>query len=163
MSRTKENVVYEKLTLEQWRELTAQDPEMSVDVFTRGISMFPLLRSNGDSVKLIPFSREMRKGDIIMFIRADGQEIIHRLCWIGEDAVQTIGDNCDRRDAIVPVSSVVGLVTHVCNRGHLIHVDSGFWVFYGKFMMWSNPFRMFIRNKLYRPLRRLARRIIKGK
>lgn len=163
MSRNKENVVYEKLTLEQWRERTALDPEMSVDVFTSGISMFPLLRSTGDYAKLVPFQREMQKGDIIMFIRADGKEIIHRLCWIGADAVQTIGDNCDKRDAIVPISSVVGLVTHVSNRGHLIHVDTGFWRFYGKFMMWSNPFRMFIRNRLYRPVRRLARRIIKGK
>ena len=163
MSRKKETIVYEKLTLEQWRELTAQDPEMPVNSFTSGISMFPLLRSKGDSVRLIPYRREMKIGDIIMFIRSDGREIVHRLCWIGEDTVQTIGDNCDRRDAIIPRSSVVGLVTHVCNRGHLIHVDTGFWLFYGKFMMWSNPFRMFIRNKLYRPLRRLARRIIKGK
>lgn len=163
MSRKKENVVYEKLTLDQWRELTALDPELSVDVFTNGISMFPLLRVKGDSVKLVPFQREMEIGDIIMFIRADGKEIIHRLCWMDDNAVQTIGDNCDRRDAIIPRSSVVGLVTHVSNRGHLIRVDTGFWRFYGKFMMWSNPFRMFIRNRLYRPVRRFARRIIKGK
>ena len=164
MSDRNENVVYEKLTLEQWREAVKENPDLSVVVFTNGISMFPLLHCYHDSVRLEAFRREMQIGDIIMFIRAsDGKEIVHRLCWMDEESVQTIGDNCDRPDAKIPRSSVVGLVTHVNNRGHLIHVDTGFWRFYGRFMMWSNPVRMFIRNRMYRPLRSLARRIIKGK
>ncbi len=163
MGKENSNVVYERITLEQWKEAVKDNPDMPVDVFTNGTSMYPLLHCYQDSVKLVPFQREMEIGDIIMFLRADGKEIIHRLSWMDEEMVQTIGDNCDKPDAKVPRSSVVGLVTHVCNRGRLIHVDSGFWRFYGRFMMWSNPVRMFIRNKMYRPLRRLARRIIKGK
>ncbi len=163
MGRKKENVVYEKLTLDQWRDAVKKHPDLTVDVFTNGISMYPLLHCYHDSVKLVAFQREMQIGDVIMFIRADGKEIVHRLCWMDGDMVQTIGDNCDRPDAKIPRSSVVGLVTHVCNRGRLIHIDTGFWRFYGRFMMWSNPVRMFIRNRMYRPLRRLARRIIKGK
>lgn len=163
MSDRKENVVYEKLSMEQWKAAVKDDPDLSVVVFTRGISMFPLLHASRDSVRLTPYRREMKIGDIIMFIRKDGQEIIHRLCWMDEDMVQTIGDNCDRPDGKIPRSSVVGLVTHVCNRGHLIHVDTGFWRFYGRFMMWSNPVRMFIRDRMFRPVRKLAWKIVKGK
>lgn len=163
MAKKTENVVYDRLSLEQWREAVAENPDLSVEVFTNGHSMRPLLRVRGDSVKLVQFKREMVIGDIILFLRADGKQIIHRLCWMDEENVQTIGDNCDRKDAVVPRSSVVGLVTHVSNRGHLIHVDTRLGRFYGKFMIWSNPVRMFIRNKMYYPLRKLAKRIIKGK
>ena len=163
MSDRNENVVYEKLSMEQWKAAVKDDPDLSVVVFTRGISMFPLLHASRDSVRLTPYRREMKIGDIIMFIRKDGQEIVHRLCWMDEELVQTIGDNCDRPDAKIPRSSVVGLVTHVNNRGHLIHVDTGFWRFYGRFMMWSNPVRMFIRDRMFRPVRKLAWKIVKGK
>ena len=163
MARKDENIVYDTLTLEQWQEAVKDYPELSVSVFTSGISMFPLLHSQKDSIRLETFRREMKIGDVIMFIRADGQEIVHRLFWMDEEMVQTIGDNCDRPDAKVPRSSVVGLVTHICNRGRLVHIDTKFLRFYGRFMTWSNPVRMFIRNRLYRPLRKLARKIIKGK
>lgn len=163
MARKDKNIVYETLTLEQWQEAVKDYPELAVNVFTNGISMFPLLHCYKDSVRIEAFRREMKIGDVIMFIRADGQEIVHRLFWMDEEMVQTIGDNCDRPDAKVPRSSVVGLVTHICNRGRLVHIDTKFWRFYGRFMTWSNPVRMFIRNRLYRPLRKLARKIIKGK
>lgn len=163
MGNDNSNVVYERISLEQWRDAVEDMPNMSVDVFTRGISMFPLLHAYKDSVKLVPFQREMMIGDIIMFIRSDGKEIVHRLCWMDEEMVQTIGDNCNSPDAKIPRSSVVGLVTHVCNRGHLIHVDTKFWRFYGRFMMWSNPVRMFIRDKMFRPVRTVLWRMVKGK
>ena len=162
MGKDNSNVVYEKITLEEWKEAVKDKPDMSVDVFTRGNSMVPLLRSYDDSVKLVPFQREMKIGDIIMFIRKDGKEIVHRLFWMDEQKVQTIGDNCDRPDAKIPRSSVVGLVTHVCHRGRLIHVDTKFWRFFGRFMIWSNPVRMFIRNKMFYPVRKAIWKKVKG-
>ena len=44
MSQQNENVVYERITVEQFRERAKEDPEYSIDVFTNGISMWPLLR-----------------------------------------------------------------------------------------------------------------------
>ena len=163
MSQQNENVVYERITVEQFRERAKEDPEYSIDVFTNGISMWPLLRCYEDYVKIVYPNRELAVGDVILFYRADGREIAHRICWLDADNVQTIGDNCDRKDEVIPRSSVIGLVTHTCKKGHLRHIDTPFWIFYGKFMMWSNPVRMFIRNRLYRPARALARKIIKGK
>ena len=162
MSKEKENVVYETITLEQWQEAVKDIPDLAVQVPTRGVSMFPLLHAHNDSVKLVPFQRDIIIGDIIMFIRADGKEVVHRLFWMDEEMVQTIGDNCDRPDAKIPRSRVVGLVTHVCNRGRFIHVDTKFWRFFGRFMIWSNPVRMFIRNKFFYPVRKAIWKKVKG-
>ena len=163
MSEQNINVIYEKLTVEQWRERAKEDPSYTIDVYTNGISMWPLLRCYEDHVTMAYPTRELAVGDIIVFYRADGREIAHRICWMDEEMIQTIGDNCDAPDEKIPRSKVIGLVTHTCKKGHLRHVDTPFWITYGKFMMWSNPVRMFIRNRLYRPLRRRARILIKGK
>lgn len=150
------------IPMEIWEEMAKEGADSSVTVNTRGISMWPLLRNSKDAVKIVYPRRKLMVGDIIMFHRADGTEIAHRICWMDDEKIQTIGDNCSFCDKKIPHSSVVGLITDVRRRGHWIHVDTSFWRFYGKFMIWSNPFRMFIRNKMYRPLRKLARRIIKG-
>lgn len=158
----KNNEPVKILSMEQWEEIAQSDKKVTVAVNTRGISMWPLLRSNGDSVRLVYPDRPLRIGDIVMFHRADGKEIAHRICWMDDTMLDTLGDNCTETDGKFLRSSVVGLVTHVCRRGRLIPMDTGFWRFYGRFMLWSNPVRMFIRDKLYRPLRRFIKNLFKG-
>jgi len=150
------------ISMEMWEELAKEGSEAVITVNTNGISMWPLLRSRNDSVRITYPRRELMIGDFIMFHRADGKEIAHRICWMDDTMLETLGDNCTYSDGKFPRSKVVGLVTHVCRKGHLIHVDTPFWRGYGRFMIWSNPFRMFVRKKIYHPLRHLAARIIKG-
>ena len=155
--------VVDTVSLDEWEQLASIDDNMTACVNTNGISMWPLLRANQDSVRLIYPKRELQIGDIVLFHRADGKQIAHRICWMDETSLQTIGDNCDKPDGKFLRSQVFGLVTHVCRKGRLIYVDTKFWRFYGKFMIWSNPVRMFIRNKLFRPVRHFVWKIVKGK
>lgn len=160
MKTSEKDMQYETITIEDWESL--KDTTIPVVMYTRGISMWPLLRADGDHVRMVHPHRKLLLGDIVTFRRADGKEITHRLCWLDDKALQTLGDNCDRRDAKVPLTSLVGLVTHVSHNGHLIHVDTKFWRGYGRFMIWSMPFRMFIRNRLFRPVRGFIWRKVKG-
>lgn len=152
-----------KISVEEWEERAKAGEDMSITVYTNGMSMWPLLHCYHDSVRIVYPRRELQIGDIVMFHRADGKEIAHRLCWMDDTMLDTLGDNCDATDGKFPREKVFGLVTHVCRKGRLIHVEKPFWRFYGKFMLWSNPFRMFVRNKLYRPTRKFFRKLIKGK
>lgn len=163
MTQENNTTPLEILSMEQWEEMAKEGSNATIAVNTRGISMWPLLRPDRDSIRMVYPRRELRVGDIVMFHRADGKEIAHRICWMDDTMLDTLGDNCNSTDGKFPRSSVVGLVTHVCRKGRLIPMDTGFWRFYGKFMLWSNPVRMFIRDKLYRPLRRFARKLLKGK
>ena len=153
----------ERITMQEWEQLAKEGIRVPVAVFTSGISMWPLLRAHEDYAMMEYPTRELQKGDIVVFHRADGKEVAHRICWMDETTIQTIGDNCDAPDAKFSRSSVAGLVTSVCRKGRTIQVDTPFWRFYGRFMIWSNPVRMFIRNKLFRPFRRFMIRVIKGK
>ncbi len=153
----------DSISMEIWEEMAKEGADAVIEVNTRGISMWPLLRSKNDAVKIVYPRRELAVGDIVVFHRSDGTEIAHRVCCLDDRYVQTIGDNCSSKDKKISPDKVFGLVTDVRRRGHWIHVETPFWRFYGKFMLWSNPVRMFIRDKMYRPLRHLARRIIKGK
>ena len=161
----KEEVVLsdERITMAEWEQLAKEGIRMPIAVFTSGISMWPLLRAHEDYAIMEYPQRELQKGDIVVFHRTDGKEVAHRLFWMDDELLQTIGDNCDAPDAKFPRSSVAGIVTAVNRKGRMIQVDTRFWRFYGRFMIWSNPVRMFIRNKLFRPFRKFMIRVIKGK
>ena len=141
----------DSISMEIWEEMAKEGSDAVIEVNTRGVSMWPLLRSKNDGVKIIYPRRDLAVGDFVVFHRSDGTEIAHRVCWQDAQYVQTIGDNCSSKDKKITRDKVFG------------HVETPFWRFYGRFMLWSNPVRMFIRDKMYRPLRSLARRIIKGK
>ncbi len=163
MKKEKVTIADERITMEEWEQLAKEGIRIPIAVFTSGISMWPLLRAHEDYAIMEYPARELKKGDIVVFHRTDGKEVAHRLFWMDETSLQTIGDNCDAPDAKFPRSSVAGIVTSVCRKGWTIQVDNCFWRCYGLIMIWTNPVRMFIRNKLFRPFRSFMIRVIKGK
>ena len=163
MSTSEKNVVYETISTEQWKELASENMNIPVVMYTRGISMWPLLRADRDSVIMVNPDRPLKKGDIITFLRSDGKNVTHRICKIDDQQIQTIGDNCDAPDEIITHDKVIGLVTHVNHNGREISMDSKRWQFYGKTMIATNPVRMFVRNHMFRPVRHCLWRIVKGK
>lgn len=159
MNTPEKDMQYETISMEDWENL--KDTAIPVVMHTRGVSMWPLLRVQGDHVRMVHPQRKLMIGDIVTFRRADGREVTHRLCWFDDDMLQTLGDNCKSRDSKVPMSSLLGLVTHVSHKGHLIHVDTKFWRGYGRVMIWTMPVRMFIRDYMYRPVRRFCGKILR--
>ena len=58
----------------------------------RGISMLPMLRQGMDSVVLSPLPQTIKKYDIPLYQRDDGQYVLHRVVKVGE-TYTCIGDN----------------------------------------------------------------------
>lgn len=70
-----------------------------------GSSMLPLLRHHRDSVQLQPPPPCLRKGDIILFCRDNGQFVLHRIIKVqDQDGPQSIyiccGDNQWRQEQV---------------------------------------------------------------
>lgn len=155
----------EVLTLEQWVELAQSGVDIPVNVPVSGISMTPLIRHLKDQATLIPLRRKLVLGDIIVFKTATGKLTIHRVCKLTENTVQTLGDHLVVMDAPVPYANVCGLVTHVCRGKRRIYVDTPAWRLYGRFFHWIRPVRRVGREKFYRPvievLKKIKRAIIK--
>lgn len=147
---------------EIWETLAAEGFNVAIKVPILGGSMQPLLRPKGDFVKIIPLRRDLVLGDIIVFRRDDGRLIMHRVCKLMQDRVQTIGDNCEKPDRPVPYDAVFGLATHVIRGKHTIYVDNRFWRFVGRVLTLTIPLRMFLFKHVKQPLWRIYKKLSKS-
>lgn len=155
------SVQTDELTVEYWRAVVAEGADIPATIYTFGASMFPLLRAKGDAVRIMPLRRQLIKGDIIVFLRADQKYVAHRVFWFDEKMVQTWGDNCPEPDAKIMREDVVGLVTHALRGDKLIYVDTPLWRAYGRVTKWSTPFRMFVKYQIISRLYRVWKKIKK--
>ena len=75
----------------------------------QGTSMMPLLNENEDSVRLVPVVAALKKKDIVLFRRADGTLVLHRIICVNKDGYYIRGDNCTtgefvRKEQIIAVA-----------------------------------------------------------
>ena len=81
-------------------------------LFPRGSSMLPLIRPEKDSVLLEPPS-EIKKHDILLYRRANGQFVLHRLMFFeGEDLVMC-GDHQVYLERHIPREAVLARVAGI--------------------------------------------------
>ncbi len=58
-----------------------------------GTSMLPLLRHHENTVFLVPVTEKLKRGDIILYKRADGQYVLHRIVKCKKNSYVLCGDN----------------------------------------------------------------------
>lgn len=85
----------------------------------KGVSMMPLLDQNKDAVHLIPVNRELQKNDIVLFKRANGALVLHRIIKIREDGYVIRGDNCLGSE-LVPRKNIIAIADAVYKNGRYI-------------------------------------------
>ncbi len=64
----------------------------SFRLFPKGISMLPTIKQGVDSVELAA-PKKLKKYDIVLYKRPNGQFVIHRIMKIKNDEVALCGDN----------------------------------------------------------------------
>ena len=112
----------------------------------RGISMLPMLRQDVDSVVLSPLPEKLRKYDLPLYQRDDGQYVLHRIVAVGQ-TYTCVGDNQFDLEVGVRRDQMIALVT-AYYRGSCIRSV-------------SNPVHwLYVRARHYsRPLRRRWRQL----
>ena len=91
----------------------------SVRFSPRGTSMLPMLRQGKDSIVLSPLPDRLKKYDIPLYQRADGNYVLHRVVAIGDDYTM-IGDNQFVEEKGVKHDQLIGVVT-AFYRGDKLH------------------------------------------
>lgn len=117
----KQNVRFLDVPIDEWTEMRQSGTGCTARVIPHGNSMWPLIRSDKDMAEITSVYRELKPGDIVVFKRSDGQAVMHRIYRISGDEIQTLGDNCDRPDAPIKRTDVIGIATRI-HRG-LISFD----------------------------------------
>lgn len=82
----------------------------SIRFFPRGVSMMPMLREGIDSVVLSPVPERLKKYDLPLYQRENGQYILHRVISVGENYT-CMGDHQFVPETGIHQSQMLGVVT----------------------------------------------------
>jgi hypothetical protein len=96
----------------------------------KGVSMMPLLREDRDMMVIRKRGEErLRKYDAVLFVRTNGEYVLHRILKVHPDSYWIVGDNCISGE-IVQEEQVIGILTEIVRDGKTIRVtDRGYLVF----------------------------------
>ena len=151
-----------QMSIAQWRALAGEGTVIPMRIPLEGDSMRPLIRRGRDPVTIVPLSRALKRGDVVLFENPPGRYVVHRVRRLKDGRVQTLGDNCWNPDPWMPEKQVLGQALQAERNGRRIPLDNRAARACGRLWMACHPLRM-----CYRRLRSLAgrcyRKIIPGK
>ena len=112
----------------------------NVPVPVQGNSMRPFLRS-ADFAYLVPLGNTVKKGDIILFRRENGQYVLHRVYKIRpEGQYLMLGDSQVKAEP-VPRDRLLAKVAFVRCAGQLCRPGDFRWWFFENVWRWVAPWR----------------------
>lgn len=91
---------------------------------TVGDSMFPMLRDRRDSVIIEPVKGALKRYDLPLYRRPNGQYVLHRILKVKPDGYVISGDNRYVKEYPVPQDWVLGVVTGFYRNDRLISADN---------------------------------------
>lgn len=120
------------------RERLAQG--QSVQFGPKGTSMLPMLRQGIDNVVLSPLPEKLKKYDLPLYQRDNGQYVLHRILKAGE-SYTCIGDNQFEYERGVRQDQMIALATAFYRDGKLYRVDALSYRLYCLFWHYTRPLR----------------------
>ena len=110
-----------------------------------GTSMMPMLRQGIDCVEFSPVPPVLKKYDLPLYQRENGQYILHRIVDAGE-TYTCIGDNQFVLEPDLHHSQMLALVTAFSRGDKWYSVDCWHYRLYCRFWHYSRPIRHFWRR-----------------
>ena len=129
---------------------------------TRGVSMRPLLRQGKDVVVIEAPKEHWKKYDTVLFLRRNGQYVLHRILKVSGDRYWIVGDNCVSGE-MVEEDRMIGILTQIKRGGRTIKVTDWRYRLYTHIWCDAYPVRFFllkVKAQVFRVLRFLKRRLI---
>lgn len=131
---------------------------------TAGYSMWPMLRNRRDRVVIRAYEwGELPKiNDLLLYRRADGKYVLHRILWTNETRSLTRGDNTFYLETVRP-EAILGRVTEFYRNDQHHSTDSPLYLTYVWAWRILFPIRFFCRfcKLAFHKLLSLAKRVVK--
>lgn len=122
----------------------------------RGTSMLPMLRQGMDQVVLSPLPDTLRKYDLPLYQRDNGQYVLHRIVKVETDGYICMGDNQVQPEAGVRRDQMIAVVSEFYRDGKRHRVTEPGYRFYCRVWYAARHLRRLIR-KMKGQLRRLLK------
>lgn len=101
-----------------------------------GSSMVPFLASSRDYAYLAKPKRKLKKGDVVLFRRKNGDFVLHRIKTIKKSGYYLIGDRQYSVEGPVEQGQICAVLTGIRRKGKEISEKSFFCFFFRK--IWNN-------------------------
>ena len=111
----------------------------------RGTSMLPMLRQGKDQVVLSPLPEKLKKYDLPLYQRKNGQFVLHRIVGVGE-TYTCLGDNQFDTEPGLGHDQMIALVTAFTRNGREIPVTAWHYRLYCRIWYHSRSIRRFYRR-----------------
>ena len=129
----------------------------AVPLVISGSSMTPFLVHGRDKVLLSKPRRPLKKGDMILYRRAGGAYVLHRICRCRGNTYSLVGDGQYLIESGIRNRQVLAVVTAVRRKGKLLRPGSACWMFFQHIWLILRPVRPYITG-VYERLRAGSRR-----
>lgn len=117
----------------------------SVRFGPKGTSMRPMLRQGIDTVELSPLPETLKKYDLPLYQRQNGQYVLHRIIEAGDTYI-CMGDNQFDPEPGLTREQMIGIVTAFFRGEKRRSVDCWQYRFYCRFWHFSRPVRRCFRG-----------------
>ena len=117
----------------------------SVRFNPKGVSMLPMLRQGIDAVELSPLTRPLKKYDLPLYQRDNGQYVLHRIVHVA-DTYTCIGDNQFVLEPGLRQDQMLGLVTAFYRGNKRYSVTVWHYWLYCRLWHYSRGLRHFYRR-----------------
>ena len=122
----------------------------------KGRSMYPTLVGNRDNVTMKSINRPIRKYDIVLYKRLNGEYVLHRVVGINKDDYTMRGDNQVVNEYGIKETQLIAVVSEYIRDGRKHKCDCLKERMYGMAIARTSKLR-----RLYYRIRRKVGRIIK--
>lgn len=130
------------------------DKGQSARITVTGMSMYPFLRENIDSVELSKANiSDIHRGDIVMILRDTNEYVMHRVIKLEKKCFYMVGDAQQTIEGPLRYDQIFAKVTSVWRKDKKIDSSNVWWRFLSNLWMIILPFRSSIIQN-YRRLRR---------
>lgn len=89
-----------------------------------GYSMLPLIRPTGDLIVIKKCTKPLKKYDIPLYRRSNGQYVLHRIVKAKKDGYVLVGDNCTYAECGIKEEQIIGVLYSVIREGKEFLMDS---------------------------------------
>lgn len=111
--------------------------------FPVGTSMWPMLRNRLDNIKLVKIDRPLKKNDVILYQRQNGQYVLHRIIKIKQDKYTLCGDNQWQKEEGITDDMIIAVMDGFYRKDKYISCDKLSYKFYYRFWALLRPWRKF--------------------
>ena len=122
----------------------------------KGVSMLPLIRQGIDSVKISPVNDVLKKYDVPLYRRADGQFVLHRIVDVQNNTYTMCGDNQCVLEKGVTHDMIIGVMTEIIKPEGVIRTTDKSYISYCK----KQVRKQFIKRQLH-PIKVVVKIVLK--